>query len=281
MKKWMYCLFVSMWAALALNAQAATEAKNFVEVYKNSCSFLTTQAYGDDWCNVGNAAGKAPNVVLIGDSYSNSLNGMMEAYAGSQQALVYEQYGRGQCPALLGYGPDWCANFADMVYQRIKRSPGIKTVLIAANWDYYWAEKKKFSATSRDYLRAEFEQSLQATLKAYQALGRNVVLIYQSPGLGDPKVCVQRRIQLGDAEDKCRLSRTQAQAREAYRQFVTPLLQQLKIASLDPYVYFCSATECQVKEGDKVFNTTTHLSGFGGQYLARKAAPDLKKLLQY
>jgi hypothetical protein len=142
--------------------------------------------------------------------------------------------------------------------------------------------KKKFSADGRDYLRAEFEKSLKKTLKAYGALDKRVVFVYQSPGLPDPKQCVQRRISLGKAEDKCRLSREQAQAREAYRQFVTPLLAQEKIPAFDPYLYFCDAKECKVKEGEKIFNTTaTHLSGFGGQYLARKAAPELKKLLGY
>jgi hypothetical protein len=207
---------------------------------------------------------------------------MMEAYAANSKAMVYEQYGRGQCPSLLGYGPDWCAGFAKMVYERVKKTPSIKTVLIAGNWSYYWEEKKRFSANGQDYLRAEFEKSLRDTLLAYQALGKRVIFVYQSPGMADPKVCAQRRVRLGNAEDKCQLSREQTQAREAYRQFVTPLLAELKIPALDPYVYFCTATACKVKEGEQVFTTTTtHLSGFGGQYLARKAAPDLKKLLQF
>ena len=270
---------VLSWCSLGVHA---VEVKNFVEVYKEKCDFVTGEFYGDDWCNQGNATGKVPNVVLVGDSYSISLNGMMDAFAVGNKALVYEQYGRGQCPSLMGYGPDWCTGFATTVYERVKKTPSIKTVVIAGNWDYYWAEKKKFSATGKDYLRAEFEKALTDTLKAYQALGRRVVFVYQSPGVADPKACVQRRVRLGNAEDKCSLTREQAQVRETYRQFVTPLLTQLKIPTLDPYVYFCNATVCKVKEGDQVFNTTpTHLSGFGGQYLARKAAPELKKLFEY
>ena len=282
MKRWLMAWLTLSAVFWTLNAQAV-EVENFKEVYKQKCDWVAGAPFGDDWCYPGNAAAKAPNAVLIGDSYSNSLNGMMEAYGLANKALVYEQYGRGQCPLLLAYGPDWCADFAQTVYERVKKIPSIKTVLIAGNWSYYWAEKKKFSATSRDYLRVEFEKSLHETLKAYQALGKRVVFVYQSPGLGDPKQCVQRRIQLGaTAENKCQLSRQEAQGREEYRAYVTPLLAQLKIASLDPYLYFCDAKECKVKEGNKIFNTTTtHLSGFGGQYLARKAAPDLKKLLGY
>ena len=276
---------VFVWTVLGLlgGLAYATEAKNFVEVYQQKCDFVTGEVFGDDWCNPGNAADKAPNVVLIGDSYSNSLGGMMETYTQANKGLLYEQYGRGQCPALLGYGPDWCASFAQTVYERVKNTPSIKTVLIAGNWSYYWAEKKKFSATSRDYLRAEFEKSLSETLKAYQGLGKRVVFVYQSPGLGDPKQCVQRRIRLGaGTEDKCQLSLAEAQTREEYRRFVTPLLAQLKIPAFDPYIHFCDTKSCKVRDGDKIFNTTiTHLSGFGGQFLARKAAPELKKLLGY
>jgi hypothetical protein len=54
------------------------------------------------------------------------------------------------------------------------------------------------------------------------------------------------------------------------------------VLTLDPYLYFCDTKECKLRDGEKIFNTTeTHLSGFGGQYLAGKAAPELKKLLGY
>ena len=283
MRKNIFAALLGLVASLFNLTAQAVEVKNFEEVYKEKCDAISGGSFGDDWCYPGNAEGKMPNLVLIGDSYSNSLNGMMESYASSNKTLFYEQYGRGQCPLLLGYGPDWCTDFAQTVYQRVKKTPSIKTVVIAGNWSYYWTEKKKFSATSRDYLRGEFEKSLKDTLKAYQALGKRVVFVYQSPGLGDPKQCVQRRIRLGNAaEDKCQLSLAEAQTREEYRGFVMPLLAQLKVPALDPYLYFCDTKSCKVRDGDKIFNTTTtHLSGFGGQYLARKAAPELKKLLTF
>lgn len=282
MKKWVLPLIWSLWLLGAASTHAATEIKNFEEVYKQQCDFVAGDFYRDDWCNSGNAENKTPNIVLIGDSYSNSLNGMMEAFAQKNQGFRYEQYGRGQCPTLLAYGPDWCAGFAQSVYERVKKIPSIKTVVVAANWSYYWAEKKKFSTTGEDYLRAEFEKSLASTLKAYQALDKRIIFVYQSPGLNDPKQCVQRRVQLGNVADKCKLSREAAEMREDYRLFVTPLLAQLKVASLDPYLYFCDSKTCKTKDGDKIFNTTTtHLSGFGGQYLERKAEPELKRLFSF
>jgi hypothetical protein len=136
------CALLLCFIGLFANLANATEIKNFEEVYKQKCDFFSGESFGDDWCNVGNAAGKVPNFVLVGDSYSNSLNGMMEAYIPSNKDLVYEQYGRGQCPALLDYGPDWCSGFAQKVYERVKKTPGIKTIFIAGNWEYYWAEKR-------------------------------------------------------------------------------------------------------------------------------------------
>lgn len=276
-------LLLAVVATLVAHPVQAGKIENFKEIYKQRCDFVSGEFFGDDWCNPGNAVGSAPNVVLVGDSYSNSLTGMLEEYTRlSGKKMIYEQYGRGQCPSFLGYGPDWCAGFGKAVYERVEKTPSIKTVVIAANWSYYWEEQKRFSATGQDYSRAEFEKSFIATLAAYQALGKKVVVMYQSPGIADPKVCVQRRFQPKAAVDQCYLSRAQADGRELYRQFMNPVLGQFKLDTFDPYTYFCDAKECKVKEGDKIFNTTaTHLSGFGGQYLARKAAPELKKLLQF
>ena len=270
-------------ALFALPAQAATKIENFTESYRQKCDFVTHAFYGDDWCNPGNATARAPNVVLVGDSYSNSLVGVLEEHVSlGGKGVVYEQYGRGQCPSLLGYGPDWCSAFAQTAYERIKKTPSIKTVVLAANWSYYWPGPKKFTDTGRPYLPLEFEKSFEATLKAYQALGKKVVVVYQSPGISDPKACVSRRFQPKEAADQCYLPRVQAETRETYRQFMNPVLQQLKVKSFDPYAYFCNAKECALKDGDKIFTTTTtHLSGFGSQYLARKAKPELQKLLQF
>ena len=281
-KHFAWLLFAVSTVLFALPAQAE-EIENFKEIYKQKCDFVSGEFFGDDWCNPGNAAGRPPNVALVGDSYSNSAVGMLDEYARiASKKIIYEQYGRGQCPSMLGYGPDWCSGFAITVYERVKKSPSIRTVVIAANWSYYWQEQKKFSATGQAYTRAEFEKSFVSTVKAYQALGKKVVVMYQSPGIAEPKVCVQRRFQPKDAVDQCALSRAQADGRELYRQFMHPVLQELKVQTFDPYAYFCDAKECKVKDGEKIFNTTvTHLSGFGGQYLARKSAPELKKLLQF
>ena len=283
MKAHFLSVLLAVGATLMALPVQAEKIENFNEMYKQPCDFVSGEFFGDDWCNPGNAAGRPPNVVLVGDSYSNSAVGMLDEYARiASKKIIYEQYGRGQCPSLLDYGPDWCGGLGKAVYERVKKTPSIQTVVFAANWSYYWETEKKFSATGPAYSRAEFEKSFVTTVKAYQALGKKVVVMYQSPGIVDPKVCVQRRFQPKEVIDQCYLPRSAAETREAYREFINPVRVQLKLEAFDPYEFFCDAKECKLKDGDKIFKSSyTHLSGFGGQYLARKAAPELKKLLQF
>jgi hypothetical protein len=196
--------------------------------------------------------------------------------------LIYEQYGHGQCPELLGIGPKGCSDFAQTVYERVKKMPSVKTVVLASHWVYYFGETRQWNGDKRVYTRAEMQKALGETIQAYQALGKKVVLMYQAPEIDDPKVCVQRRIRIAATEDKCRMTRDWGWRNEVYRPFIDPILAQFKVETFDPFVYMCDAKECQVRDGNKIFfSSQAHFSGFGGQYLARKAAPDLKKLLAY
>ncbi len=267
-----------------LPAQATEKIENFSHYYRQDCTFVSGQAAdGNDWCNRGNARGKVPNVVIIGDSYGNSATTIFEEYARtSSKQIIYEQYGRGQCPGLLGIGPKGCGDFAQTVYERIKETPGIRTDVLVSHWVYYFGETRRWNADTRDYSRAEIQKALSDTIKAYQALGKKVVFIYQAPEVADPKTCVQRRIRIAAAEDKCQLTKQWGWRDEVYRPFLDPLLAQLKVETFDPFDFMCDDKSCKVKEGDNIFFASqAHFSGFGGQYLARKAAPDLKKLLQF
>lgn len=282
MKQWMRVFIASLlgcglWAGMA--AQAA-QIENFQEYYKQSCDFLTGQSDYDDWCNGGNAPDKSPTVVMIGDSYSNSASTMLDEYVLTDKSgLVFQQYGHSQCPELLGYGPAWCSGFAQKVYEHIKKTKSIKTVIMTAAWSQHYLLTGLFKdQTPRT--RAAFTKAFVETIKAYQALGVKVVVMYQTPYIQDPKVCVQRRIQVAQTQAKCELPLAQAYGKEEYRQFFDPTLAELKVEVFDPYVYLCNQAECLLKEGDKIFHTAgEHLSGFGGQYLARKGRARLAALL--
>ena len=284
MKKRVYALILSL--GLALPAVAAEKIENFSHYYRQDCTFISgSTPDGNDWCNRGNAQGKSPNVVMQGDSYSNSWTTVLAEYA--QQTgnkMLFEQYGRGQCPVLLGISPPLaCGNLAQKAYDKVKKTPSIKTVMLVSNWIYYFGETREWNDdTKRVYKRAEIAQALEETIKAYQALGRKVVVVYQAPQVDEPKVCVERRIRIGAAEDKCLLTKTYALRNEGYRAYLDPIIARTKASTFDPFVYMCDATTCKTKEGNKIFFASRdHFSGFGGQYLARKAAPELKKLLTY
>ena len=274
---WAGFLGLSLWAAVAAHA---APIENFQEYYKQNCEFLTGAVDGDDWCNRGNAPEKSPTVVMIGDSYSNSASTMLDEYVLTDKTgLVFQQYGHSQCPELIGYGPAWCSGFAQKVYEHIKKTKSIKTVVMTAAWSQHYLLKGLFKdQTPRT--RAEFTKAFVETIKSYQALGIKVVVMYQTPYIQNPKVCVQRRIQIAPTQGKCELPLAQAYGKEEYRQFFDPTLAELKVEVFDPYVYLCDATECLLKEGDKIFHTAgEHMSGFGGQYLARQGHARLATLL--
>ena len=278
MKNYLFGLFF-LALAMVFPVRAEVKIENFKEYYREKCDKFVSEKYGDDWCNSGNAGGRNPNVVILGDSYSNSMSTMFDEYSLSKGGgIIFEQYARGHCPTLLNYGPDWCRYFSQAIFSRIKNQKSIKTVVLAGVWSDYYPR----ASYERIYSKEEFEKSFQETILAYQNMGKKVVVFYQTPIIGDPKVCVQRRFQPAEVTGRCYLSRSDANLREGYRAFTDPWLQKMKVEVFDPYLYFCNQTECQLRDGEKIFHTSgPYLSGFGGQFLARKAAPELKKLLGY
>ena len=271
---------------LAGSAAAAEKIENFSHYFRQDCTFISGKtADVNDWCNRGNAEGKSPDVVMLGDSYSNSFSTVLAAHAQNQgKPMIYEQYGRGQCPLLLDIAPPLaCGDLAQIVYERVKSTPSIKTVILASNWSYYLGETREWNDdTKRVYTQAEMLKALEKTLAAYRALGRKVVFVYQAPQVDEPKACAQRRIRIAAVEDRCELTKAWSLRNEGYRTFTDPIVARTKAASFDPFLYMCDATSCKTKDGEKIFFASRdHFSGFGGQYLARKAAPELKKLLQF
>ena len=277
--------FIGCLLCLAANPVLANKKENFSEYYKQDCSFVVGQpADGNDWCNRGNADGKSPNVVIIGDSYGNSFTTILEEVALQKNSkLIYEQYGHGQCPGILDYGPKkWCANFSQEVFNKIKNTPSINTVIMAIHWPYYLASSWRWNESNLAYSQEETSKALEKTIIAYRKIGKNVVFVYASPGIANPKVCAERRIRISNALDQCKVTKVAAMDGQYYRPYLDPMLKRLNVAIFDPMVYLCNATECKVRDGNKIFYASqAHLSGFGGQYLARKAAPELKQLLNY
>ena len=284
MNTYFVSLLLVISSVVALTSAHAEKIENFSEYYKQDCTFVKGgEVDGNDWCNRGNAQGKAPNVVIVGDSFGNSFTTVFEEYVRTNgKGMLYEQYAQGQCPALLGYGPELCRGFAKIVYERIKKNHSAQTVVLASHWIYYTGETRSWNETSLVATRVDMQKALSETIKAYQALGKKVVFIYHPPEIALPKACAQRRIRIAAAEDQCQLTKADAWKAEAYRPVVDPILEELKVAFLDPFTYMCDDKMCKVKDGEKIFFASqAHLSGFGGQYLARKAAPELKKLLQF
>ena len=254
---------------LSLATHAADVDKNFSAYYKKSCTFVNAKDYGDDWCNPGNDWSKDPNTILMGDSYSNSLTTFFDAIIASKKAsFVYRQFGRGQCPSLIGYGPEYCIKFANDEFEYVKNTPSVKNVVLAAHWDVYY-NGKNFSWVNYQATSEQFKDSLVATIKAYQAIKKNVVVILQPPILNvDPHTCISRGVSISD-KDKCVMQKSDIDSQQSYKKYMLSTLKVLNVQFFDPTQYFCSDDKCIFKSDDKVFTTGgVHISGNGGDFLA-------------
>ena len=77
-----FLLFISCFLCLLVSQASANKTENFSEYYQQDCTFVAGEAADrNDWCNRGNAEGKSPNVVIVGDSYSNSFTTVLEELA--------------------------------------------------------------------------------------------------------------------------------------------------------------------------------------------------------
>jgi hypothetical protein len=65
-----------------------------------------------------------------------------------------------------------------------------------------------------------------------------------------------------------------------YRRYFADVLAQKGITTFDPFKYMCDDKTCKVTDGTQIYYLDhEHFSIFGGQFLAKVAADELKQLL--
>lgn len=271
-------------ALLGLFFASFSEAQsdyNFKTDYRKSCNFISNVDYNDDWCNPGNKPSASPDLILIGDSYSNALTTFLDPLS-QRTGFVYQQYGRGQCPMLLNYGPDFCRSFAQTAFDRIKSQPHIKTVVLAAYWPSYYSGKY-FDWLNVQVPADDFKNSFQFTIDAYRSIGKTLIVIYSPPILGyDPHSCLPRPGST-TATNPCVREKSEVLAAQTpYRLFFKPILQHSKIPTFDPVKYFCNDSTCFFNDNGKLYTTDgwVHLSVYGGDFLSQNGGSDFIKLFK-
>jgi hypothetical protein len=252
--------------------------------FRKSCAFLTKHAYGDDWCNEGNAPDKIPGIVLLGDSVGNGYSPMLTAYAsahpetGSGQ-FIFRQFGRGACPMLLGIGPEYCKEITQSAKIYIEQNPSIHTVILASNWGIYfhgmdWDGKHTINDK-------QFATALQETIQYYQRIGKRVLVILGPPVGANPRACVIRPLRL-TTDNNCILELRDVKNNDAgHRAPLIKLLNLHKVIFFDPHPYFCDSFSCKVTDGPRIlYLDHEHFSKYGGEYLAAQANDELVKLFK-
>jgi peptidoglycan/LPS O-acetylase OafA/YrhL len=240
-----------------------------------SCRSLTGKEHPEDWCHAGNAAGRVPDTVLLGDSFSNAYVNMLA----TDGSTVFVQFGRGQCPALLDYGPDWCRDIVRAQAAYVAAQPQVRTVVLAAHWPAYDAGQR-WSRFNVEESPEAFRAAFRRTVDHYRGLGRHVVVLLSPPTGANPETCVPRPLHLVH-RNVCRRTRAQADGSDGnYRAALLPWLASQGVAVFDPFPVLCSAQACALTEGDRMlYADWLHLSNAGGAYLARHGAPALRQAL--
>ena len=261
------------------DAEKTVKINRFDFPYKESCEAITGEVYDDDWCNVGVKINIIPTHVILGDSFSNTYSPMLKAYARTDNSFSFFQFGRGECPSLLDYGPSYCRLITNKSYEYVKGNPQVRTIVMASNWPVYYNEKEFHwgkHVESKDAFIAAFEK----TVKAYKALGKNVVVLLAPPVGSNPKSCIVRPIRL-TVKKSCTLSKAQALANDGdYRDYLITFLGDVGVKYFDPFKYFCDEAECKIVSDGKIFSADGgHMSIFGGEYLIQSGGEELRSVL--
>lgn len=258
--------------------EEVTQINTFAATNRQSCTFVTGERFGNDWCYEGK--GKI-NTVLLGDSYSNSYAEMLLRYSQENTLISFTQIGRGQCPALMDYGPKYCRTLFRQSFDFVASNNNIKHVILAADWSAYIHGKKY--ADTNDYEDAtHFKQALEKTIKSYQAIGKNIIVFLSPPNGANPKSCIPRPIRLSQ-KNICTLALSTAEKKEKhYRDYLIPLMKKEQISYFDPYDFLCdkNALRCKIALDNKLFylEDGAHLSNHGGDYLALQGKTTLDAL---
>ena len=259
-------------------AARVAEINRFDFPYKNVCNSITGEDFHDDWCNAEPMNQGAPNALLIGDSVSNAYSEMLKEFARAHNEFLPIQVGRGQCPMLLDYGPEYCRKITSATVKFVSETPGITTIILGSNWpDYYGG--KDFHWVKHVETGEQFWTSLDRTVQYYRSIGKEVVFLLAPPQGVNPRGCVVRPAKITN-KNICNFTVSEAMSNDGkYRERLLPFLRQSGIRYFDPFPILCSKEYCDVIDGNRIlWSDNRHMSQYGGQFLARHGSAALSDL---
>lgn len=156
---------------------------------------------GEQYCMIGDA-NRPPDAALIGDSHANHFYfGLEESLRRRSQNLL--MIGAGGCPPFFGidrgkhpqHGNLNCLARTQAFYKNVLESPSIRTVYLAFHHSEYFRKDVEFidreAGTTPQPTPETLLAPLVRTIQAFEARGKQVVLIYDLPELDrDIAVCL-------------------------------------------------------------------------------------------
>lgn len=123
---------------------------------------------------------------FVGDSYSNSYTEMLARYSQTNLSVSFTQIGRGECPLLMDYGPEYCKTLSRKSFEFIAHNKNIKTVILASDWPAY-IQGKKYADMNYYEDTNHFKEALEKTIKSYQGIGKNILVFLSPPPFVDER----------------------------------------------------------------------------------------------
>ena len=250
----------------------------FPPVSRSLCKYPKESHDGDwDWCTDGNIE-KNPSVVLLGDSFAGTFSQALLS-ATKYFPFTFKQFGRGQCPPLLNYGPLVCAEAYKYYYEWVKNTPSVKVVVLAAAWPEYANGKDyNFAIPPQAFSSLEFQKSFIQSMEFLTSTNKRIVISLAPPGGVNPRACLPRPFTIINT---CQQPLKAAlEYDRGSRIMINKLLLQFpQVRIYDPYNYLCDEKTCKVAENRKIlYIDGGHISPQGGEFLAEKSHAILKEL---
>ena len=209
----------------------------------------------------------APTVALIGDSHAGHL---FPGFWSSPDPRINRVVvmGAGACFAAQDYSPRvGCARELDRVLDHLRRSPGIRTVIVAG----FWGIPQFDSPAGQQLLQGHMK-----TFDTLKRLGKAVIFVVDNPGLPfNPDMCLRIRpihaLWSPPIPDQCQaVDRSAMVSSVDYSKLVTALRRAApEVIFYDPTGAICPGGRCNVFQGrELLWGDWNHVSTYGSRLVA-------------
>ena len=292
------CIFALAGLAIrlmnGLDGRLTPQQRQLADAYKAMaagsvpCSLTTLgAAVRRDFCKLGNRPDQKPTFIVWADSHGIALRRAFFDLAEKEDSAGLLT-SSGGCPPLLdiaraGATPDECAKISENVFEFIRSTPSITSVILVARWAYYvegttykdeptdlYSTKKvsfknTSGATQKD-TRAVVSGALDQTVMRLLGAGKQVWIVGPVPeiGLNFPKALHLQAMGIARETDVAPLRVEFDQRQANVIPMIRSLAQKYAVGIVWPHEILCTDVSCAVtSEGRPLYLDDDHLSNFG------------------